>query len=440
MKTVLILGAGRVSGPCIDYLVRKGGCKTIVADISTENLAKTAKFFPSVETVESDVATEAGSLMDRFSPDLVINLMPPFLMAPVARLCLDKGIHLVHPAYLDEETRAMDEECREAGLVFVTELGLDPGIDHMSAVSTINEIHNEGGKVESFSSVCGALPAADANTNPWGYKLSWSPSSLIGASKRTARILQDGKEILWPDGETYEHVRFYEIPRLGTFEIYANADSIPYREFYGIPEAKDIYRGTIRYPGWCETICHLNAMGFFEEDAKDLTGLTFGRFTAHQAGAEKSADPKKAVCDFLGCREWATVILRMEWLGFFDDRSLPFEKGSPRDVISALFSEKLVYQPGEKDLVILRDEVIASYPGGTKKCHSSTLVDYGIPDSWSSIARTTGIPPAIAARFILEGKIMTPGVHIPVLPEIYEPLLEELRGENISMQEEVISL
>lgn len=440
MKTVLVLGAGRVSGPCIDYLVRKTNCKVIVADISSENLTKTAKRFPSVETIESDVAKSAGEIMDRYHPELVINLMPSFLMTPVTRLCLDRGIHMVHPSYLSKETKAMDEECQKRGLIFITELGLDPGIDHISAMNAIGEIHKRGGKVESFTSVCGALPAADANTNPWGYKLSWSPSSLIGASKRTARILKDGREILWPDGETYEHVKFYEVPSLGIFEVYANADSLPYREFYKIPEAKDIYRGTLRYPGWCETICHLNSMKFFEEGVRDVVGLTFGQFTAMQAGATKYDDPKKAVCSFLGCKTWVTVILRMEWLGFFDNRPLPFEKGSPRDVISTLFLERLYFKPGERDLVILREEIVASYPDGARKCHTSTLIDHGIPESWTSIARTTGTPPAIAAKFILEGKILTPGVHIPVLPEIYDPILKELKNEDIVIKEGIVSL
>lgn len=439
MKRILVLGAGRVSGPCIDYLVRKGNCETIVADISQDNISFVNRRFPSVNTVIKDVAQSAGELIETFSPDLVINLMPPELMLPVARLCLEKKVHMIHPAYMDGETRSLNEKCQDLGLVFITELGLDPGIDHMSAASSIGRIHASGGRVVSYCSYCGALPAADANTNPWGYKLSWSPSSLIGASKRTARIIKDNEEIHWPDGMTYEHVELYEVPALGVFEIYANGDSTPYRDFYGIPEAEDVYRGTIRYPGWCETICYMNSLGFFEEEKQDTKGMTFAEFTSRQSGGRGSR-AKETLCEALHLKPWSTFILRMEWLGFFEDRLLPFEKGSAREVVSFLFGEKLVFRPEEKDLVILCDEIKFDLPGGKKQLHKSTLIDYGVPGKWSSIARTTGVPPAVAGRFILEGRIKTPGVHVPTIPEIYLPVLEELKGEGIVPHEEVIDI
>lgn len=439
MKTVLVLGAGRVSGPCIDYLVRKGNCKIVVADVSEANISVAAKQFPSVETVVKDVAKSAKGIIESFSPDLVINLMPPDLMLPVALICLEKKINMIHPAYLDKAIKELDKQCRDSGLIFITELGLDPGIDHMSAAKSVKKIHDDGGRVLSFSSYCGALPAADANTNPWGYKLSWSPSSLIGASKRTARIIKDNEEIYWPDGTTYEHVELYEVPTLGVFEIYANGDSVPYREFYGIPEAKDIYRGTIRYPGWCETICHLNSIGFFEEEKQDTKGLTFAGFTARQAGSE-GADAKEALCKVLNLKPWSTFILRMDWLGFFEDRPVPFEKGSARDIVSWLFGEKLVFLPEEKDLVILCDEIEFELADGKRQVHKSTLIDYGVPGKWTSISRTTGIPPAVAARFILEGRIKTPGVHVPTIPDIYLPVLEELKTEGICLREETLDI
>ena len=434
MKNVLILGAGSVSGPCIDYLARKGNCGIVVSDISQDNLDVVAKNFPTVKVARKDVSKDAGALMDEFKPDLVLNLMPPALMPMVGKLCFERRIHQVHPAYLDQETREMQNACADAGLIFVAELGLDPGIDHMSAASTIEKIHEAGGCVQSYTSNCGALPAADANTNPWGYKLSWSPSSLIGASKRSARILKGGKEISWPDGETYEYTELYEVPGLGTFEIYANGDSVPYRAFYGIPEAHSIYRGTIRYVGWGETICHMNAIKFFDTDEQNTSGLTFAQFTARQAGAA-GKPPREALIEKLGLKKWSTFLLRMEWLGFFDDRPTPFERGSARDVVSFLFAEKLVYTPEERDLVVLVDEVEYTDKGGKKKVHKSTLIDFGIPGKWSAIARTTGVPPAIAARFILDGTIARPGVHVPTIPEVYNPVLAELKNENIALGE-----
>lgn len=435
MKKILIFGAGRVSGPCIDYLIRKTDCKIVVSDISEENLDAVKRAFPSAETVRDDTAKNAAALIDAHSPDLVVNLMPPELMYPVSKLCLEKKRHMVHPAYLDDATRKLHNDVRDAGLVFIPEMGVDPGIDHMSATRTIREIKSAGGKVVSFRSICGALPAADANTNPWSYKLSWSPSSLIGASKRTAKIIENGQETVWPDGVTYEHVYLEEIEALGAFEVYANADSTVYKEIYEIPDATELYRGTLRYPGWCETICHMNALGFFELSEMDLEGMTFAAFTAKLAGAK--GDPKAALCRALGIKPWATFILRMQWMGFFDERAIPMSRGSARDVVTLLFGEKMVFTKEERDLIILRDECLAVFPDGKKRRYRSTLVDFGTPGGFSSIAKTTGLPPAIAARFILEGKISMPGVHIPVIAEITDPILKELETEGIRLEERV---
>jgi saccharopine dehydrogenase-like NADP-dependent oxidoreductase len=224
------------------------------------------------------------------------------------------------------------------------------------------------------------------------------------------------------------------------FEVYANADSTAYLDAYGIPEAKSIYRGTLRYPGWCETICYMNEIGFFDTDEQSTHGLTFAAFSARQAGSDDLKNPKDAFCRRFNLKPWSAFILRMEWLGFFDERLLPFKKGSARDVVSFLFAEKLVFAPDERDLVVLSDEVVSVSPDGKKHLHKSLLVDYGIPGKWTSIARTTGIPPAIAARFILEGVIKTPGIHKPTMKEIYDPILKELAAEGIALEENVTEI
>ncbi len=441
MKKVLVLGAGRVARPCVQYLLRFEDIYVTVVDISEENIRRVTGDHPRSEARIITPDTDQGSVIEAVAPDLVLCLLPPALMAPVARACIRTGTHMVHPAYLDDELRAMADDVLASGAVFIAELGLDPGIDHMSAAQTIRTIHEAGGQIETFRSICGAIPSAEANTNPWGYKLSWAPASLIGASKRTARVLLDGVETTWPDGQTYEKVTLEDIGDMGAYEIYANADSLPYVKTYDIPEVKTIFRGTIRYPGWCETICRMNALGLVEETRQDMEGLTFRQFMGRQAGAADGEDAETAVCRRLGIAPYSTVMLRFRWLGLFDDVPVPFAEGSPRDIIAHLFDKKLVYTEQEKDLVILRDEYTAFFPETGKKVkYLSTLVDFGIPGGDTSVARTTGIPPAIAARLVLEGKITTPGLHTPVLPEIYEPVLAELEKENITLTEEVVEL
>lgn len=441
MKKVLVLGAGRVARPCVQYLLRFEDIHVTVVDISEENIRRVTGSHPRSAARVITPDTDQASVIEAVAPDLVICLLPPALMAPVARACIRTGTHMVHPAYLDDELRGMADDVLKSGAVFIAELGLDPGIDHMSAARTIRAIHEAGGQVETFRSICGAIPSAEANTNPWGYKLSWAPASLIGASKRTAKVMLDGVETTWPDGQTYENVTLEDIGALGAYEIYANADSMPYVKTYDIPEVKTIFRGTIRYPSWCETICRMNALGLVEETKQDMKGLTFRQFMARQAGAAVGEDAEAAVCRRLGIEPYSTVMLRFKWLGLFDDVAVPFAEGSARDIIAYLFDRKLVYTEQEKDLVILRDEYTALFPEtGKKMKYLSTLVDFGIPGGDTSVARTTGIPPAIAARFVLEGKIATPGLHTPVLPEIYEPVLAELEKENITLTEEVIEL
>lgn len=435
MKKALVFGAGLVARPCVQYLLANG-IEVTVADLSETNLARVTEGHALSRTVVADAGKEAGTLIDEVGPDVVVCLLPPRFMASVARQCLRAGVHLVHPAYLDGETEALAGEAEKAGLLFLVELGLDPGIDHMSAARTIREIHGRGGQVLSFRSLCGALPSAEANTNPWGYKLSWAPASLIGASRRTARVLLDGREILWPDGKTYEKAHIEKIEGMGWYEVYANADSLPYVETYSIPEARTLYRGTIRYPGWSETICAMNVLGFFDESPLDLKGETFRRFTALRAGARPDEAVREALCRRLNLAPYATVLHRFDWLGLLDDRPIPFERGSARDVVACLFAEKLVYEKGERDLVILQDEFLAAFPGRPDAVrYLSTLVDFGLPDGDTSIARTTGLPPAIAARLIVEGKIAARGVLRPVLPEIYEPVLAELGSEGIVLRE-----
>jgi saccharopine dehydrogenase-like NADP-dependent oxidoreductase len=440
MKHVLILGAGRIARPCVQYLQKCDWLKLTVVEASQENLDRVAGNHPRTTTLNQALPKDVAGFIAAQKPDLVINLLPTEFRNRVAEASLKAGVNLLFPSYSDATIRAMEPRLKEAKLTWLIELGVDPGIDHMSAARTINQIHARGGKVESFTSVCGAIPSAEANNNPWGYKLSWAPESLIGASRRTAKILDHGKVVEWLDGVTYEHVHLEEVEGLGWYEVYANADSLPYLETYRIPEATSIYRGTIRYVGWSETIVAMNLLGLFSQEPEDLAGLSFRAFTARKCGAAKGADAEQALCARLGLKPSSAIIMRLKWLGFMDDRPLPAGLACSRDVVRGLFGEKLYFEPAERDLIILKDEIIASYPDGKRKRHTSTLIDFGIPNGDTSIARTTGLPPAIAAKLFLEGKVPGYGLVLPTLPEIYEASLAELEKEGIRLQETTVEL
>lgn len=436
MKRVLVLGSGRIARPCVTYLQKQDWIHVVVVDASSENLARVAGGHSRTTTQVCDISRDTQGIVASSKADLVINLLPPEFRERISADCLKAGVHLVHPCYSDEGANSMTGRVKDAGLTFLYELGVDPGIDHMSAARTIDKVRSEKGQVLSFRSICGAIPAAEANTNPWGFKLSWAPESLIGASRRSARVMLNGDIKDWPDGKTFEHVSLEEVEGLGWFEVYANADSVPYLRTYGIPEATSIYRGTIRYLGWCETIVAMNKLGLFAQAKEDLKGLSFRGFLARKCGSDNPGRAEQLVCEKLRIETASALFLRLRWLGFFDDRLIPGECGSSRDIVRFLFGEKLVFQPQERDLIILKDEIIASYPS-TRKClrHTSTLIDFGIPGGDSSIARTTGIPPAIAARFILEGIIHSKGILLPTLAEVYNPVLAELEKEGIVLTE-----
>ncbi len=412
--------------PCVRYLLEHTPHQITVVDQDEGNLAVVTGGDPRARALQISVS-DAGRVLRQTSPDLVINLLPAAFMVPVAEACVAARLDMINVSYIKDEMWALDGPARDAGILLLCELGLDPGIDHMSAAQMIRRIHAEGGALESFWSCCGAIPSADANTNPFGYKLSWSPAGLIGASKREARLLRNGSVVIYPPGETFRHCGFMEVEGLGWFEQYANANSLPYVDLYGMPEAKNVYRGTIRYIGWSETIRKMLDLGLFEEEVRDLRGLSYARFSALLAGARDGESPDEAVRRCLHLESCSSVLHKLLWLGLFSDAPIPLQTGSPRDVVAGLFLEKLTYTPGERDLVVMEHRYDVVFPeDGRRVRHTSTMIDYGDAGGDTSIARTTGLPPAIAARLVLEGRVSLKGVHPPVHPEVCAPTLAEL--------------
>jgi saccharopine dehydrogenase (NADP+, L-glutamate forming) len=328
----------------------------------------------------------------------------------------------------------LDADARKAGVIILNELGLDPGIDHMEAMRVIHEIHAKGGKLLSFISFCGGLPAPEANTNPFGYKFSWSPVGVLLAGKNSARFLQNGKKVFIPSEKLFESYTLIPIEGLGVFEAYPNRNSLPYIDLYGVPKSKTMLRGTLRNIGWCETIRKMVQLGLLDQEEKKWGSLTFQDFIRKLIGS-RAKDVKQAVAKDLGIHPGLAILRRLEWLGLFSRERLPLKKGSALNIVASRMIEKLSYAEGERDMIILQHEFIASYPKGGREKIVSTLIDFGIPKGDSSMARTVGLPAAIGTKLILEGKIKEKGVHIPVKPDIYKPILRELKSLGIAFKE-----
>ena len=433
MKRILVLGAGRVAGPCIRYLLRQQDMEVTVMDMDVHRARQLVGDSQNGKVLRGNTPGEFEAEIAK--SDVVVDLLPSHLHVEIAKLCLKHKKHLVNPSYLSDKLRSMDKEAKDAGIVILSEMGLDPGIDHMLAVSTIDEVHSEGGKVESFYSWCGALPAPDAKLNPFGYKLSWSPEGLLNACVRPAKFLRDGDVVSIPGTLIFESYSLKEFPRVGWMEEYPNGNALPYIEFYRIHEVRNIYRATVRYIGWSETIKKLMELGAFDNTERDMRNMTYKKLVAELVGERNPENTLNSVCKHLGLDRYSAVIKRMQWLGLFEDKNIPIEKGSNKDVLGLLFLRKLRFAEHERDMVIMQHEFLITYPDRKEKI-ISYLIYYGNVDGETAIAKTTGLPPAIGARLIAYGKVPQKGVIIPVYKEIYKPVLTELEAAGINFVEE----
>jgi len=435
MKKVLILGAGLVAKPLVRYLLDQPDFKVEVASRTVSKAVKLIDNHPDGEAKELNLKDEEGLKNEVADSDLVISMVPYGFHPKVAKYCIDFGKHMVTTSYVSEVMQNLDEQAKKADILILNEVGLDPGIDHMEAMRIIHEVEEKGGKIQSFTSYCGGLPAPEANTNPFGYKFSWSPIGVLLAGKNSAQYQKDGQQIFIPAEDLFKGPSIINIEGLGEFEGYPNRNSLPYIQLYGIQSADTMLRGTLRNKGWCSTMKKMVDLGILDEEEKEWDGLTYKDFIRRLMANPAEEDIQKALSAHLGIEEDSDIIKRFEWLGLLSDESIPVSKGSALDILGARMLEKLQYEEGERDMIILQHQFIASYPGGNKEKITSTLIDYGIPHGDSSMARTVGLPAAIATRLILEGKIEMTGVHIPVIPEIYVPILQELKEMDIAFSE-----
>lgn len=432
---ILVLGAGLVSRPLVRYLLDQPGFSVTMASRTVSKAEKIINDHPYGTATSLNVTDD--TLLEKLvsESNLTVSLLPYTYHVKVAKLCIKHKKHLVTTSYVSDEMKALDEKAKDAGLIFLNECGLDPGIDHMSAMRVIHEVESNNGKVISFRSTTGALPAHEANNNPFGYKFSWSPRGVLLASRNSARWLENGKEVSIPGEKLFENYYLQDVPGVGTFENYPNRDSVPYKEIYGLNDAKTVYRGTFRMTGWCETMRKIVALGWLnDKPIKGFKGRTYGDLTRHLIDAKENEDLVKTTSKFFGLETYSTVIKRLEWLGLFSDKKLPEDRDNPLDYLNILTLSKMSLDKSERDMVIMHHEFVAELPS-KKEYITSTLVNYGVPNGDSAIARTVGFPAAIAVKMILHEQINLTGVHIPVIPDIYNPILDELKENGIKFVE-----
>ena len=437
MKNVLVLGAGLVARPLVRYLLDQPDLEVTVASRTVSKAEALIGGRPRGRALAFDIVKDGDTLGALVAQsDLAISLLPYIYHVQVAEQCVRHRRHMVTTSYVKEAMQALDGAAREAGVILLNEIGVDPGIDHMSAMRIIDRVHRAGGQIAHFRSYCGGLPAPEANTNPFGYKFSWSPRGVLLAGRNDARYLENGQIVEVPNSRLFATRHTVPINGVGDLVAYPNRDSLPYRDLYGIPETRTIYRGTLRYPGWCETWQAFVELGLLDLTGRDdLAGLTWRQLIARLIGKPEAKDVRGELATHLGLSRNSAVLDRFEWLGLLSDEPLP---AAPTilDALAVPMEARLSYEPGERDMLVLLHDFIAEYPGRTEHI-TSTMVDFGIPHGDTSMARTVSLPAAIATRLILEGRINLTGVHIPVRPEIYEPVLDELEQMGIRVEEHV---
>ncbi|MBL7135141.1 MAG: saccharopine dehydrogenase NADP-binding domain-containing protein [Candidatus Marinimicrobia bacterium] len=439
MKNVLVLGAGLVSRPLVRYLLDEPEFHVKVASRTVSKAEKLIQGHPRGNAQALNVK-DTEQLRDLIKEcDIAISLLPYTYHVKVAEMCIEFKKNMVTTSYISAPMKILDENARKANVLILNEIGVDPGIDHMSAMRIIHKVENSGGKVVSFRSYCGGLPAPEANTNPFGYKFSWSPRGVLMAGRNDAKYLENGKVIEIPGKELFKHHWPLEIEDEGLFETYPNRDSIPYIETYGLKYAHTMFRGTIRNIGWCDTLYCIAKLGLLNDAGRDdLKGITFDDLIGKLVNTREGISTHEATEKFLGDDATERVFDMLDWLGLFSSETLP-DENNLLDVMTDKFLKKMSYEKNERDMIVLFHDFIAEW-SDKKKRITSTLIDFGIPDSDSSMARTVSLPAAIATKMILKGKIDVTGVHAPVLSEIYNPVLDELETMNIVCKEKEYSL
>lgn len=435
MKKVLVLGAGLVSKPGVRYLLKQKDIFVTVASRTVSKAENLVKGFSNGKAVQLNVQDEenlAGLIKNN---DIIVSLLPWVHHQKVANLCINHEKHMATTSYVSEGMKKLHDEAVKKNLLFLNEIGVDPGIDHMSAMKIIDDVYSEGGKVLHFYSYCGGLPAPEDNDNPFGYKFSWSPKGVVLASRNSAKFLENGELVEIEGKDLFLNYRLEEIEGLGKFEVYPNRDSMPYKDLYKLKDALTVMRGTYRNIGWCDTLKKMVDLGLIDEKpVEGLKGITFRKMMADLIKEKDGADIVNKAAEKLGLEPDSDIIKRLEWLGLFGEEQVP-EFDNRLDILSYLLEKKLIFKDDEKDMIILQHKFTVENADKSKDLITSTLIDYGEALKESSMARTVSLPLAIGVRFMAEEKFNLTGVHIPITKQIYEPVLKELENLNIKMDE-----
>lgn len=436
MKNILIIGAGRSATSLIDYLLKytsKNGLNITVGDMSEELVKEKTSAYPNARGIVFDINNQEQRVKEISQSDIVISMLPANMHMSVAKDCVEYKKHLITASYISAEMKALHFEAEKNGILLLNECGLDPGIDHMSAMKIIDELKEKNAELISFRSYCGGLVAPKYDTNPWGYKFSWNPRNVILAGQGTARYIENGKLKFLPYHRLFAESTRIEVQGHGTYDAYANRDSISYRHPYGIENIQEIIRGTLRMPGYCEAWNIFIQLGLTDDSYlfPSEKGMTFNDLLGSFLPGNGKLEDR--MMDFIKGNK-KEIFEKIKWLGFFENIPLPDGHRSPAALLQHLLEITWKLEPGDCDRIVMQHEF--KYKSGNNNFirYSSLIVD-GDDDKFTAMAKTVGLPMAISCKLILEEKIKLKGVQLPVMKEIYLPVLAELENLGIRFNE-----
>lgn len=443
IKNILIIGAGRSSTILIKYLLsisERYNYFITIADSSEVLVENSMKDFPDLRSILFDINNNDQRCQEIKDSDIVISMLPAYMHIIVAKDCLRFRKNLVTASYVSKEMRSLSDQAKSLGLIFLNEVGLDPGIDHMSAMKMIDKIKEDGGDLFSFKSFCGGLIHPDYDNNPWNYKFTWNPRNVVLAGQGVSQYVDNGKITKLSYNELFTNIEKVNVLDVGCFEAYANRDSVSYRDEYSLHNISTIFRGTLRRPGYCKTWDYFVQLGLTDDSyiIKDSEKLTYREYIDAFLPNMPGISVEEKFCKRFSITIDSEEFRKISWLDLFSVKRINLVSATPATILQKILEEKWSLSFGDKDMIVMQHQFEYILSGVQKKIYSS-LVVFGDNQIDTSMAKTVGLPVAISAKLILEGKISCKGVVIPTRKEIYDPILEELQENGLVFIDQEIS-
>lgn len=444
MKKILILGAGLSSSSLIKYLLdhsTEHDWKIKLGDVSLPTALQKIDNHPNGEAFEFDIFNENQRDAEIKMADAVISMLPARFHSLVAECCIKFKVHMLTASYVSPEMKAMDADAKKLGIAMLNELGVDPGIDHMSAMKVVDKIKADGGKMLSFKSSTGGLIAPEYDNNPWNYKFTWNPRNVVVAGQGVSQYIVNGSIKYLPYHQLFNRVEKATVPGMGEFEVYPNRDSLKYREAYELVDIPTMFRGTMRRPGYCKAWDIFVQLGMTDDTyvVDNSENITYREFVNMFLNYDENLTVEDKIAAKFNITHDSDIMYRLKWLDLFEDIKVGLKDATPAQILQKILVNKWVLGENDKDLIVMQH--IFDYEMlGKKHRIISSLVVTGQDTVHTAMSITVGIPLAIATKLLLTGKINVSGVHTPVKKELYAPILDELENYGIKFKEEAFEI